>query len=666
MVDQPPPVVQVETVVVYPPRLAPLGGEAAFSAVRIDPQVLKTQPTLDEALESVPGVSLFRRTTSVSANPTTQGLSLRSIAPSGAGRALVTLDGAPLNDPFGGWVIWSALPPEAIETATVVRGAGAGPYGAGALTGVVALTERPSYDGLSALDVSGGDRRSYRAATVFGGPEVLISAAGETSEGYVPVRGAAQGRADTPTDLNDGEASVRLQHQFDGVDTAFRFGGFQERRGAGLAGARSTASGTSATLTLGQAPKDVVGGWRLQLWARTSDLQNSSVAVAANRASTTPSNNEYSTPTVGLGFNAALQGKAGPWAWEAGVDGRSAKGIEWENMSFVGGAFTKGRKAGGETLVGGVYLEGAYDQGPWVVDGGVRVDEWATRDGLRREWLLSNSAITLNQTFANGSGSTPTARLGARYQLIPALYLRAAAYEGFRAPTLNELYRPFRVGNTFTDANPNLRPEKLSGVEAGIGGDAGAHWTLTGFYNWLKDPVVNVTLGVGPGTFPDVGVLPAGGLFQQRQNAGEIKAYGLEGDAGGEVAASLGWRAAVAWTHAQVDGKTAAPQLTGKRPAQAPELTATAGLDWRPMEQLIVSADVRYETKRFDDDQNTRILRAGAQADLRIAWAFRPDTRVFLAADNLADARIETAVNSDGSKSLGEPRTVRVGFDFRR
>jgi outer membrane receptor protein involved in Fe transport len=663
--DQPPPV-QVEVVEVYPPRLAPLGGEAAFSAVRIDPQVLRTQPTLDQALESAPGVSLFRRTTSVSANPTTQGMSLRSIAPSGAGRALVTLDGAPLNDPFGGWVIWTAIPPEDIETATVVRGAGAGPYGAGALTGVVALTERPSQDGLSALGVSGGDRRSYRGAGVFGGPEVLVSASGETTEGYIPVRGAAQGKADTPTDLNDGEASIRLQHRFDGIDTALRLGGFQERRGAGLAGARSTASGTYAAVTLGQAPQQAVGGWRLQLWARTSDLQNSSVAVAANRASTTPSNNEYSTPALGLGFNAALQGKAGAVSWEAGVDGRSAKGTEWENMTYVAGAFTKGRKAGGETLVAGVYVEGAYDQGPWIVDGGVRLDEWKTLDGMRREWVLATQAVTLNQTYPDKSGTTPTARIGARYLLIPELWLRAAAYEGFRPPTLNELYRPFRVGNTFTDANPNLRPEKLSGVEAGLGGDVGAHWTLTSFYNWLKDPVVNVTLGVGPGTFPNVGTLPAGGLYQQRQNAGEIKAYGVEGDANGAVTDGLFWRAAFAWTHARVDGQSVAPQLTAKHPAQAPELTATAGFEWRPMPRLSLGADVRYETKRFDDDQNTRILRAGAWADARIAWWVTPQASVYLSAENIADADIETAVNSDGSKSLGEPRTVRIGFDYRR
>src|SRR6202008_3043473 len=101
--------------------------------------------------------SVSRPPATIAANPTTQGLSLRAIAPSGAGRALVTLDGAPQNDPFGGWVIWSALPPEGLAGVNIVRGAGAGPYGAGALTGVVALQERGAGEGVQALDISAGE-----------------------------------------------------------------------------------------------------------------------------------------------------------------------------------------------------------------------------------------------------------------------------------------------------------------------------------------------------------------------------------------------------------------------------------------------------------------------------------------------------------------------------
>ena len=140
-VDVPPPSPPVAPIVVQAARLPPAPGDAAFSILTLGPERLQTRDRLDEALEQAPGFSLFRRTSSLGANPTTQGVSLRSFAPSGASRSLVTLDGVPLNDPFGGWVIWTALPAESLAGAELVRGAGAGPYGAGALTGVVALTE---------------------------------------------------------------------------------------------------------------------------------------------------------------------------------------------------------------------------------------------------------------------------------------------------------------------------------------------------------------------------------------------------------------------------------------------------------------------------------------------------------------------------------------------
>ena len=49
------------------------------------------------------------------AQPTTQGVSLRGIGPSGQSRTLVLLDGVPFNDPFGGWVYWTRVPLMAVD-----------------------------------------------------------------------------------------------------------------------------------------------------------------------------------------------------------------------------------------------------------------------------------------------------------------------------------------------------------------------------------------------------------------------------------------------------------------------------------------------------------------------------------------------------------------------
>lgn len=666
MAELPPPPTEVEIVVVHPPRLAPLGGEAAFSAVRIDPEVLRTETRLDEALKSAPGVSLFRRTGSGAANPTTQGLSLRAIAPSGAGRALVTLDGAPQNDPFGGWVVWSALPSEGVETATVVRGAGAGPYGAGALTGVVALEERGAVTGLAALDVSAGSRDSYRGVVSAGAPGVLATVAASRTEGYHAVRGARRGAADTRLRLDDASAALRIQREFDGVQAAVRVAAFQVNQQAGLVGARSNASGASLTVTLARPAGDGVGGWRLQGWARASDLENSSVAVAAGRASTTPANDQYDTPATGYGLNAAWQGRQGALAWEVGADVRLADGKEQELFRFMNGAFTRDRTAGGKTLVAGAYLEAVVDDGPWLATAGVRVDRARAYDAVRIERDTATGAVLLNQSAANRSDTVPTGRLGLRYEVAPGVHARGAAYAGFRAPTLNELHRPFRVGNDITEANPNLKPETLQGVEAGLSGEGPVRWAATVFFNRLKDPITNVTIGVGPGNFPTAGFVPAGGTLRQRRNAGEIEAWGLEGEASGAFGGAFAWRAAAAYTDAEVDGGAGARQLDGLRPAQTPRWTVTAGMTYRPAPVLSLAADARYESARWEDDLNTRRLGAGVQLDARAAWRLSQTAEVFVAAENLFDEKLEVGETADGVESYSAPRTIRVGFSFRR
>jgi outer membrane receptor protein involved in Fe transport len=332
----------------------------------------------------------------------------------------------------------------------------------------------------------------------------------------------------------------------------------------------------------------------------------------------------------------------------------------------VNNLYVMGRDAGGKTFVGGAYLETAYDQGPWIATGGIRLDHWSSSDAIRREYVLATGVTTLNAPAADADGDLPTGRIGLRYNLSDALWLRAAAYAGFRAPTLNELHRPFRVGNDVTEANPLLKPEKLQGVEVGIGGDGGVRWQSTLFYNLLKDPITNVTVGFGPATFPTAGFIPAGGTLRQRQNAGEIEAWGLEGEASGNVSERLMLRAAYAYTHARVDGGSTAPQLTGLRPAQTPKLTATAGLDWQAGEKLNVSADLRYESLRFDDDLNSRRLAAGVTVDARAAWSVGPGAEVYLAVENLGDVKLEVGETADGVESYGEPRTVRIGFAYRR
>src|SRR5262249_52113187 len=153
---------------------------------------------------------------------------------------------APLNDPFGGWVIWGAVAPATLARADIVRGAGAGPYGAGALLGTIALQER---DGAGfALDGETGQRGHWRGAGFgLGGDahvSLMLAAQAQSDDGYIPVR-ARRGAADAPLWFDSASAALRLGLR--GRDLAFsaRLGAYAEERGAGLVGAQSKNTGQS-------------------------------------------------------------------------------------------------------------------------------------------------------------------------------------------------------------------------------------------------------------------------------------------------------------------------------------------------------------------------------------------------------------------------------------
>jgi len=639
-------------------------GQAAFSSVTLGTDRLTPYNQLDAALEQVPGVSLFRRTTSLSANPTTQGISVRAIAPSAASRALVLLDGVPLNDPFGGWVIWSALPPEDIGLATIIRGAGSGPYGSGALTGTILLSERDNTEGISRSDISGGSLDTFRTGGSGGaqwGPVALFaSGSAEHSNGWIPVEPDARGPADNHVRLNTGSASLRGETELgDGISATLRAGYYNELQGAGLVGAEAKARGETASLTVARPITGDDVGWRVQTWLIASNLSNTSVSTAPKQASTTPANDQYATPAFGWGMNAAALGASGSFHWEAGADLRDDQGESRELFSYSAALrrFLSTRRSGGQMLVSGVYAESAYDSAPWLVTLGVRGDHWSNAQGHLVQGVAATGATTSVVDYAGRDGMLPTGRAGIRRSFDDGEFLRVAAYAGFRAPTLNELYRPFRVGNVVTNADAALVPEKLDGVEAGWGGNTDAvRWNVTGFWNQLHDAVENATVALSncpPGT----------GTCQQRKNVGDIHALGLEADATESLAAALSLREAVAWTDARVRPGPAAPQLSGKRPAQAPGATITAGAVWQPRTDVSFDADLRWVSAQYEDDINTIKLGSALTFNVRASWTFREGISIYGKVDNLLDAKVATG-NTTGVINIGAPRTFEIGLSF--
>ncbi len=664
--ELPPPAAEI---VVTGTALPTAPGAAAYSTITIDRSRLAGTASgrIEDALKDVAALAAFRRTDSRSANPTSQGVTLRALGGNASSRALVLLDGVPVADPFVGFIPWSAINPASLASVRVTRGGGAGAFGVGAVAGTLELTSAgPDVLPPLSLSLAGGSRDSWSTSGALtarlGGGFVTAGGSYDRGDGYVLIAPGQAGAVDVPARYRSWGASLRAVLPV-AADSELQVAGraFDDQRLRGLALAGSESRGADASLRFIHR-----GDWGVEALAyvQARDFSAQFASVAPGRASATPTLDQYSTPATGIGGKIALRPPVGTaHNLEIGVDARRGDGTSHERFRYVAGAYTRLREAGGATSTVGAYAEDSWRIGEALtLTGGGRVDHWDIAAGRLHEFDSSTGATTLDLPAPARSGWRATARGGAVWKLVPALALRAAAYTGFRLPTPNELYRPFRVGADATAANPALGLERARGVEAGFDWRPlpTAHLSVTAYANELAGAIANVTLGRGPGVFPQVGFVAAGGAFRQRMNLDAVVVHGVEGDAG----VSIGrWNALVsaAWADPRVRASGVAAGLDGLRPAVTPQFSASATLGWSG-DRLSASVSLRQSGVQFDDDQNLRRIAPATTVDagarLRLFHGLTAEVR----AENIGDVLVVSGVSADGIIDRAQPRTIWLGL----
>lgn len=646
-------------------------GEKVYDSVVITRDALTGSASgrLDNILNQVPGLQQFRRSDTRTANPTSQGVTLRALGGNASSRALLILDGVPQTDPFGGWINWPAYDPERLGSVRVVRGGGTGVYGPGALAGTIEMASAAPIDlaGFGA-DLAYGSRDSVDArasvGTALGAGFVSASAMFGRGDGFIPVVEEQRGAVDRPAPYEQGSLSLRgFAPLASDLELQANMLLFRDERERGVPFTDNVTKGADASLRLvgsGELPFSAL------VYLQTRDYFNSFGSIAAGRATSTQSAEQYSVPSTGIGARGELRPSIGPVELRFGADWRRTTGETREKYNFQNGVGTRNRLAGGRTDTLGGFAEAAYEAGPWTLTGGGRIDHWWIADGHLDERVFATGQVLTNADFPNRSGWEPTGRAGIAFTPVESVTLRAAGYLGWRLPTLNELYRPFRVGADATAANANLDPERLRGIEGGIEvrPAEGARIGVTVFTNHLKNAIANVTLGRGPGTFPGVGFVPAGALYSQRQNLDAVDATGVEADASFAIGAwTLG--AGYSFVDAEVDSSGPAAALDGLRPAQTPRHSASASIGWHGPSGLRASVSALYSGSRFEDDLNTQRLDDALSFDAVAEVPISGGLAIQARGENLTNERIEAGVDGNGIVERATPRTLWIGLSWR-
>ncbi|HMT44964.1 MAG TPA: TonB-dependent receptor [Chakrabartia sp.] len=664
---------------------APLSDEA-YSIVTLSEDRLDGTASgrIEDALRDVAGLQQFRRTDARSANATSQGATLRGLGGNASSRALLVLDGVPQSDPFGGWVTWPAFSTIRLSQIRVTRGGGSGAYGSGALSGTIEMESGTGKSGLSG-DLSYGSRDSVDANMLLGGAlgsgRGFITASYARGDGFIPIIDGQRGLADQRAPYEQASVAARgIVPVGQNTELQASILGFTDRRTRGTILSGNGGDGADASLRL--VHDTGYGRWDYEalVYLQLRKFQSRFTSINAARDTVTQSVDQFNVPSTGMGARFELRPPLGSaLEMRLGADWRRTTGTTNELFTYVGGSATRAREAGGQSETLGGFAELSGSTGIIDLTASGRVDRWWLRNGRLIERTIATGAFVRNEIAPDRSGTEWTGRAGLSARLPGRVKLRSAAYLGWRLPTLNELYRPFRVGADATAANPALKPERMKGAELGLewtsylGGptippmpeSSGAaeaasrpfvRLGATLFTNKLTDAIGNVTLGSGPGTFPGVGFVGAGGAYRQRLNLDAINARGVELD----LALKLGsWHvdASYAYTHARVRATGAALPPDGLIPAQVPSHMASATFGWKGL-----SATARYVASQYEDDGNSRKLRNALTFDAVTEWPLSNNIALTLRGENLSNARVEAAISGAGVIERASPRTLWIGL----
>jgi outer membrane receptor protein involved in Fe transport len=633
----------------------------------------------DDVLRQVPTFSLFRRTSSLAAHPTAQGVSLRGVGPSGVSRTLVLLDGIPFNDPFGGWVYWTRVPLSGLERIEIVDGATSSAYGNYAMGGVINIVSTPPARRTIAIRSQYGNRNTPKVdisgSDVWGRVRASLDASVFDTDGYPIVAESERGRVDNNAAVTFRNIGVRVQYDLSSRVYAFARGGyFHEKRDNGKA---STIDGTEEANRTNW--KTLSGGVRARL-PDSSDLHVNVFSdfnrFRSNFLAVPPANPPRSIGRMTLNQSVPTAGFGGMVQWSrpiglrqfvtAGSDLRWVDGDSEENAldPVSGSQVTLSRISGGTQRSLGVFVQDLITPAPnLTVTLAARVDRWRNYDGHNLETNEPSGTTTANNrpSLPDRDDVVASPRVAALYHATRWLSVWGDLGWGFRAPTLNELYRQFRVGTVLTLANNQLGPERLMGGELGVRLTPAPQFSIrtTWYDNRIKDPVSNVTIAAA-----------GANVTQQRQNLGRTRVSGLQTDAEYRFGSFLRLSGGYLYGRARVTEFDANPELVGNYLPQVPKHRGSAQISYTNPRYLHVAVGMQAVGRQFDDDLNSRVvpgetkpgLPGYALLDLSASRAIGQNVEIFFGAQNLFDREYFVGTLPT---TTGTPRLVHGGLRLR-
>lgn len=644
---------------------APLGDLESPAVTRqLSAETLQTVAavSLDDKLRQLPGVELFRRSSSLVANPTSQGISLRGLGSTAASRTLVTEDDVPLNDPIGGWIHWEEQPELAIQSVELVRGGASDLYGSSAIGGVVNVRLAQPAEPTAALRSTYGAEGTYENSLLAEGAHGnwggLVAGTLLGTDGYIQEAPWQRGPVDTASFVHAQNGLLLADRTAGPLRLFARLSGLHESRGNGTPyQANATRLVRYAGGANWQRPQDAalelrLYGSREHYWQTFSSISN-----APNTADPSCSYRCGENPSKFAQIPVNELGATAHWSQPLTPGLLFLAGADTHDVRFWDSERTFSTSTTTDTR------DHQRDSAPWLEALWIR-HAWTLTASAREDWFQNYDG---EQFVNSGSGFVPAAkqppqwdqrvfdpRLGLTRKLGDHWALSASGFRAFRAPTPSELYRSTQVGNQLTKPNGSLVSERATGWETGIAsqrpwGEIRASW----FDTQINRPIAAVT--INPNSSP---------ILLMRENLGQIESRGVSLDY--ELAPHKGLTVdgGYQYAHATVTrGTTGNDQDVGNWIPEVPRNMATLNVNAARPRLGVLSLQGRMSGRMWDDDANTELLHSFFRLDAYASHdLLNGRLQLFAAGENLFDRSIE--VGKTPTTTLGQPRAARAGLQI--
>lgn len=651
-VEADPALARSDSVVVTATRGERSAADVPVSVTVVPRETVEDAParTLDDALRNVVGLNLPLGSSNT-IQPTTNHVSMRGL---GGDRALVLLDGVPLNDAVNGYVPWNKAPLGTVERVEVVRGSAASLFGNYAMGGTVSIFSRPLDGSRLEADASYGsfDTRRLNASvteSLGAGVNAGVFLDAEDTDGYTRALPSERGAIDVPSWSRSLNLQVKAESTLPSGSRLFVKGNALDHdlsQGTRLAKTHRRMYDASAggRFALGGAELSAT----LYYQDATYDVDNTQLVPGSGR------DEEYLANVAenpGRDVGGSVQwsrGLAGALTFLTfGLDAHRASSDDSVVSYDRYGNRTGTRTNEGHQTFAGLFGEASFLPAPRLeLLVSARLDSWKNAGG-REE-----SSATGVTTYPDRSTTRLNPRLSARWALKDGLALRGSVYRGFRAPTLKELYRAAVTKTTTVLPNPDLGPETL------VGGDVGANVSTKGFrgelnlfWNEIDGLIARETLALKPV------------LVVQPRNLGSGRSRGIELMGSFALGRGVSADAGYAFTDSVITKNPANPGLVGNRipdvSVHAGSLAVTWGTGWGPS----VTFRGRALGRRYADDSNQLAMDPHLVLDLFASYPVARVLEAFVSVENLLDRQYVSDANV--GRRLGPPLEAFAGLRLR-